>query len=307
MPHTKVLTRFLLKYGWSLITSPNTLRDDEVFLKTVYRIYLKREIDEEGKQYYLQALQRGMKRWKILQSIVKSSEFRQVQNLPVHPLMAQHQARMILIRRCLPPADVIVDLGGAAKDHPEGALLAMGYPHSPRKITIVDLPPSQRLEGGSESSQAFLTDDGIQIRYLYQSMADPLPIEDASVDLVFSGESIEHITEKEANKVCEEAYRIIQPGGYFCLDTPNAVLTTLQSPGGLMHPEHKREYRVEELRSKLEQAGFRIVEGKGVCPMPRSIQNEVFDQAELVENITLSDEPEEGYLFFLKAIKSRGG
>ncbi len=307
--HIRILLRFLVELG-KLILRKRGWPDDDLFLRTAYRVYLKREPDEDGRQYYLQALQRGhMSRKDVLRSLVRSNEFRSIYGLPVHPLNALHQARMMLVRYHLPLAEVIVDLGGASTGHPEGALLAMGYPHHPRKIYIVDLPPSQRSSDVTNAKlyESFLTVDGIQIHYLYQSMADPLPLESASVDLVWSGESIEHVTEAEADIVCQEVYRILKPGGCFCLDTPNASLTRLQSPEKLIHPEHKKEYYVHEFRSKLERWGFKIVEVKGICPMPESLRSGIFNYRELVANIRLSDNPEEGYLFFVKAVKPSPG
>jgi SAM-dependent methyltransferase len=181
----------------------------------------------------------------------------------------------------------------------------MGYPHQPCRIYIVDLPPSQRLEGvtNAEPYKDFTTADGVQVCYLYQSMAEPVPLGSESVDLVWSGESIEHITEAEADVVFREAHRILKPGGYFCLDTPNASLARLQSPNALIHPEHKREYHVRELQDKMESQGFQVVETKGICPMPKSLQSGIFNHREIVENILLSDDPEEGYFFFIQAVK----
>ena len=255
-------------------------------------------------QYYLQALQRkSMSRIGVLQSVLRSSEFRSVRGLPVHPLNALHQARMMVVQRLLPPAQIIVDLGGAARDHPEGALLAMGYPYRPHRVIVVDLPPERRIGTGWEHTQSLITADGVHISYHYGSMSDLSFRMGGSVDLVWAGQSIEHVTEAEAEVTCREAFRVLRPGGYFCLDTPNAVLTRLQSPKEMIHPEHKKEYCVHEMVALLERVGFRVLEGKGICPMPHSLQTGIFDQAEITRNIGFSDRPEEGYLFFLKAIK----
>ena len=274
---------------------------DELFLRASYRTFLRREPDELGSNHYLQALRsQRVKRWKVVNSIIRSPEFRQG-----NILEALHRARVMVVSTCLPPAQVVVDLGGAANGRPEGALLFMGYPHRPAQITIVDLPPSQRFNwtADPEPSQDFVTPAGVRVRYLYGSMADLSLISDTSVDLVWCGESIEHVTEEEADAVCRQAYRVLRPGGYFCLDTPNASLTRLQSPEAFIHPEHKKEYHVAELRAKLEAAGLQVLEAKGVCPMPKSLQEGVFKAGELVRNIALSEVPEQGYLFYLKAVR----
>jgi ubiquinone/menaquinone biosynthesis C-methylase UbiE len=277
--------------------------DDRLFVKAVYRACLKREPDADGEAFYLAALRRGsMSKVDILRSVLESNEFKQIYGLPVHPLNALHQARMMLIRQHLPMARVIVDLGGTAEDHPEGALLVMGYPYHPSEITIVD-PVLPRLLREHGKDPEWITPDGVRIRYHQGSMTDLVWIPDQSVDLVFAGESIEHVSETEAWTVCAEVFRILKPGGYFCLDTPNAALTRLQSPERLIHPEHKKEYMVHEIREMLERAGFVILETLGICPMPESLRQKVFDPKELIRNICLSQNPEEGYLFFVKAIK----
>lgn len=286
--------------------------ENKIFLHTAFDVLSQRVPDVTGHKHYLQALQsKQLTRQHILKLISASAESQQeFYTLPMQPPDALHQARLLLVQQCLPPAQVIVDLGGAAFGHPSGALLAMGYPHRPRQLLIVDLPPDERIWGigirgvdDTEQLQEVVTHDGVQVRYLYRSMTDLGDIAANSVDLVFSGESIEHISEADGDIVCREVYRILKPGGYFCLDTPNAALTRLQSPHELIHPEHKKEYYVHELRTKLERWGFQIVEAKGICPMPESLRSKTFDYRELVQNIALCDNAEEGYLFFLKGMK----
>jgi len=75
---------------------------------------------------------------------------------------------------------------------------------------------------------------------------------------------------------------------------------------GDQHPlmqEHQKEYYVHEIRAMLDRAGFQIVDTKGISPMPESIQRGVFDFQEAIANIGLSDNPEEGYMFYLRAQK----
>ncbi len=299
MAHLRVLLQFCIEIG-RLVIGERRRIDNELYLTAVYRAFLKRDPDAAGLEYYLTALQRRtLTLFGVIRSVLNSSEFRNVYKLPVHPLKALHQARMMLVQNYLPPAQYIVDLGGAALGHPEGALLAMGYPHQPREIVIVDLPPTTSL--GKQYDTWLL--DGILIRYHYGSMTDLSWLPDNSVDLVWAGQSIEHVTEDEAEITARQIFRVLRPNGYFCLDTPNASLTRLQSPDKPIHPEHKKEYRVSELKGLLESIGFEIVEAKGICPMPNSLRTGIFDPKEIVHNITLSDEPEYCYLFFLKGMK----
>lgn len=240
----------------------------------------------------------------LLRSILNSHEFLITWTLPVKPLDALHIVRIQLVQEHLPPASVVVDLGGASNGNPEGALLTMGYPYTPAEVVIVDLPVGQRYgEWEANEAQEIVTARGTRVRYLFRSMADLSPFRDNSVDLVWSGESIEHVSEEDADRVIAEARRVLKPGGYFCLDTPNRAVTRLLSPDSWTHPEHYKEYEVEELVRKLERGGFVSIESKSLCPVPASLARGVLDWAELTGNIRIGDNAEEGYLFFIKGQK----
>jgi hypothetical protein len=299
------MARFLREYATAVL-GKRQRPDNKVFLRAVYRGLLKREPDEAGLDHYLTRLNDGqLTKRGVIRSILDSEEFKQTYGAVIHPLEALHRSRLLLIRECLPPANRILDLGGAAHDHPEGALLAMGYPHRPEQISIVDLPPDDRIGGvnRAERSQEYITPQGTRVMYLYRSMADLNDVADSSVDLIVSGESIEHISESDADHVCQEAYRILTAGGSFCVDTPNAALTRLQSPDEMIHPEHQKEYYPAEIRTKLERAGLEIADARAVCPMPQSLASRVFDYREMARNVRLSSNPEEGYIFFFRAVK----
>lgn len=282
-------------------------RSDSVnWLTAAYRTLLLREPDTDACNHYLPLLeQQQISRRKVLADLVAAPEYQLVAGLPMHPIEAAHRSRIALISQVLPAAEEIVDLGGAAGDVAEGALLFMGYPHKPRSVTIVDLPPTDRI--GNQWSDAFFNETVVvgptEVRYLYRSMTDLADLPDSSADLIVSGESIEHISETDGDLVCREAYRILRPGGSFCLDTPNARLTRLQSPDEFIHPEHKKEYYVHELRDKLLAHGFEIADQRAVCPMPRSRREGRFDLREMVEHVGISDDPEDGYMFYIQAVK----
>ena len=308
MPHIRILSRLALEWGLRAVQL-REIPNDQLFLQAAYRTLFKREPDREGyEDWYGKLQQRQMTKLQVLKALLAADEFKQVYGLRMHPLEVMHRTRMQFVQQCLPAAKVIVDLGGAANQYDAGALLMLGYPHHPETIYIVDLPPEARFVGSTEPEQVahgreLVAHDAINICYLYQSMADPLPLPDDSVDLVFSGESIEHITEADADAVCREAYRVLKHDGSFVLDTPNAALTRLQSPDKLIHPEHKQEYHPHELRSKLEQWGFEVVEEGAICPMPDSLRTHTFSYRELVTRMGLSQDPNEGYMFYLKAVK----
>ena len=155
----------------------------------------------------------------------------------------------------------------------------------------------------AERRRSFTTRDGIEILHENRSMTDLSFIADGSVDLVFSGESIEHVTREDGTHVLTEAFRILRPGGSVCIDTPNAFFTRMQSPDELVHPEHAHEYTVEELRYLVRDAGFEIVRELGICALRRARATGVFDETEIIDGRGLCPDPEDGYLFYVEGRK----
>ena len=103
-----------------------------------------------------------------------------------------------------------MDLGGGATWDARGALVALGYPYDFDELVVVDLPPDDRHPlYQSERFGTNETDRGL-VRYEYRSMADLSFAEDDSVDLIYSGQSIEHVTEEDGDVVLKESFRILE-------------------------------------------------------------------------------------------------
>ena len=79
--------------------------------------------------------------------------------------------------------------------------------------------------------------------------------------------------------MAREAFRVLAPGGWFCLDTPNGPVWRLRSEEPMNH-DHQIEYAAGELVAKLERAGFEVAECKGLNLMRRGAAAGVFDEAE---------------------------
>lgn len=212
-----------------------------------------------------------------------------------------HHARIQMVSTLLPQADVILDLGGA-----NGSIVDMGYPHKFKKITVVDLPPKDRdAMYKNLKVKETKTANGI-INVHFGDMSNLKFAKDNSVDLVWSGESIEHIPETAADKMIKEAFRVLRPGGYFCLDTPNRFLTEIHTNGldfPFIHPEHKIEYYPEQLQKKLKQAGFNITERKGVREMPSTYSSGVIDYTDFISGKPLSDNIDMSYMQYYSCQK----
>jgi len=196
----RLLVFFRLVYFlFRLVLLSRRWPDADIQLRAAYWACLKREPDDEqGRPHFMPLLRSGeLNAWRLARLLMAAPEFQAVRDLPRHPLMSMHFSRIQAVKACLPPAEIVIDLGGVAIGENYGALLKMGYPHKPREIFIVDLPPERRMFGGDniEDGLEFVTPNGIRISYVYGSMTDLSMFPDECADLVYSGQSIEHVTE----------------------------------------------------------------------------------------------------------------
>jgi 2-polyprenyl-3-methyl-5-hydroxy-6-metoxy-1,4-benzoquinol methylase len=133
------------------------------------------------------------------------------------------------------------------------------------------------------------------VQYRYHSMSDLTGYADGSFDLVYSGQSIEHVPVDEAERVLAAAARILRPGGHLALDTPNARVCRVQQPG-FIDPDHDYEYTHGEMMDKLRAAGLEVLEAKGLNLAARSVAEGTFSIQEVATNRGLFAEIEDCYL-----------
>ena len=254
----------------------------ERFVRSAFQIILRRDPDPIGLQNYLTVLdEKTLTPDGVLDELLTSMELRvdvPYQNI----LRSLHQSRCDFVR-LLPRAARILDLGGTDQADDAGALVSMGYPYAFELLTIVDLPGGERHElyGYQASSESVRLRCG-PVQYRYHSMVDLSQYPDAAFDLVFSGQTIEHITEDEARKMLAEVRRVLVPGGWFCLDTPNRRVTALQLGADVLsNPDHKLEYTDAHLSALLRDAGFDIVSAYGLNLADESLARGTFDVAEV--------------------------
>ena len=212
-----------------------------------------------------------------------------------------HRARQLMVRRLLPPAASIIDLGGI-----NAPLFKLGYPHAFERMVIVDLPPDDRHELYRDIRLDAPSDADVYLRYCDMTRLDPFANE--SFDLVWSGQSIEHVDAEAGARMCAEAYRVLRPGGLFCLDTPNRGFTSIHTRdvgGGFIHPEHKHEYHVAELRDLLSRTGFDVAQERGICEMPKTRSSGRFNYEDFVLGSPIVDDPEAAYIMYFAACKPR--
>jgi SAM-dependent methyltransferase len=220
--------------------------------------------------------------------------------MDIHLLMI-HNARAKLVATYLPEAKVIVDLGAAA-----GSLERFGYPYTFEKLIAVDLPPDDRHDMYREKAMVDVETPFGPVTSLYSSMDDLSAIPSGSVDLVWSGQSMEHITEEQGDRVCAEVHRVLRPGGQFCLDTPNRLMTEIHLAGGFpfSHPEHKVEYYPDDLQRKLIAGGFTIVEALGVCEMIRTRRKGAIDYRDFYASAGVNSNVNGSYIQYYRCART---
>ncbi len=265
----------------------------EQMVRMAYEVVLGREPDPTGMATHLEALSQGETPWDAVQRLVGSEEFEDTVAF-TQLTRSLHSTRCAFIRS-LPQARRILDLGGTHLLSADGALVGLGYPYDIEEIVLVDLPPDDRhpMYASFGGYDVVHTRRG-PVRYAYHSMVDLDRYDDDSFDLVYSGQTFEHVSEQDGDTVLAGALRVLRPGGHLALDTPNGRVTRIQQEA-FIDPDHEVEYDEPTLSAKIRAAGFEIVSVSGMHYSPAAADG-VFDPAELIRNRGLYDRAQDCYL-----------
>jgi SAM-dependent methyltransferase len=267
------------------------------FFEFAYRAVLGRSADRGGVAHFEARLDAGMTRDEVLAALRDSAE---AHALPAaDEVTALHRCRQAFVRS-FPAAGRILDLGGTDLNDARGALVTLGYPYSFDELVIVDLPADDRHESYASEEVGDVVESLLgPVRYRYHSMADLSGIDDDSFDLVYSGQTFEHVTPEDGHRVLDEARRVLHPGGYLCLDTPNRVVTALQLRGSgaqFIDPDHEVEYTDTQMLALFAEHGFEVQRAHGLGLMQHSVAQDRFDPDELKRSSGLYDDIAASYL-----------
>jgi SAM-dependent methyltransferase len=268
---------------------------NEVVVRLAYNVMLDREPDELGMETFLRWLGSGeMTRLGMVAAICHSDEFaRYTADRELGPSI--HYGRALFVRS-LPPARRILDLGGSSRYSASGAFVSFDYPYPFDELVIVELPSGDRHEHYADVKEGDEVSTHVgPVKFRYHSMVDLSDYPAGSFDLVYSGQTIEHVSESDADKVLSEVHRVLRPGGHFALDTPNGAVCRLQQ-AEFIDPDHEVEYTHGEMSAKLIGAGFLIERQHGINYAGSSVQSGVFDLEETARRRGVYDALEACYI-----------
>ncbi len=100
-----------------------------------------------------------------------------------------------------------------------------------------------------------------EIEWVVANVQNMQPVADKSVDIIFSGQNIEHLWPDELIGFLVEANRVLKDGGLLVLDSPNREITQSLR---WSHPEHTIEFTISEIIELLELSGFETITKKGI-------------------------------------------
>lgn len=267
---------------------------DEDAIRLAYNVLLDRDPDQLGIDTFRDWFKAGKTKADMAAFIRSSDEFSNYNSFrDISPSV--HHGRGVFVRS-LPPARRILDLGGSSRNSVVGAFVLFDYPYEFEELVIVELPSDERHEHYADVKEGDIVPTHLgPVRYRYHSMTDLSGFEDESFDLVYSGQTIEHVDEADADKVLEEVHRVLRPGGWFAFDTPNGAVCRMQQEE-FIDPDHKIEYTHPQIVEKLRRARFDVVRQHGLNYAGRSVAEGKFDLAETTRKWGLYDDPEVCYI-----------
>ncbi len=143
------------------------------------------------------------------------------------------------------------------------------------------------------------------VEWIANTVADMHDIPSSSVDLVFSGQNLEHVWPDEAVNFFMEAARVVRMGGHLVVDSPNRLATQKMM---WSHPEHTVEFTSVEVCRAINAAGFNITSVEGIwqglepvtgLPLPHIASD---DQAERIQQGRR--DPDNAFIWWVEAIRA---
>ena len=285
----------------------------ETIIDLAYVLLLRRVPDPVGRAHWSGEIAAGrLSADDLVEALLDSPEYRMRRRAPLHSVL--HRARQIWCGS-LPPFETVLDIGGSSLKDERGALIELGYPHRPREILVFDLPPDEQYWGRPSYRQDrpyrrfnWRTFNWGTVRYIHgraERIAEAGELAGRRFGAVYMGQTIEHIEKDALPEVLAWIADHLEEGGRLIFDTPNRAITRLQSPDAFIDPDHKHEYTPEEMAGVVERAGFAVDKRTGLCDMPGSLAQGIFNPLEVYDSELVNDRPETSYLFAFECVRAR--
>lgn len=279
--------------------------NEEDWLHLAYICLLQRNIDDTAYEWYMEKIGKKIFNYKeLLDSLICSPEYIMHYNIPFDTVL--HKTRQKWIKT-LPFFAHILDIGGSSPNIEEGALIELGYPFRPNKITVFDLPLEQQYWGTPSYDQKHhYSFSWGEVEYLYgraEKITDVEYFKDKLFDCVYLGQTIEHIEPSCLPKLLEWIFNHLKNEGKLIFDTPNRLLTKIRTPNSFIDRDHKYEYNPDELEEILKKAHYKIIKKWGLLHMPSTFSTGVFNPLEVYDTKDLNEIPEESYCFAFEAVR----
>ncbi len=177
-------------------------------------------------------------------------------SVPDHPQLAEATdpaarsaraaAKLRLLGRFLTPETRLLEIGCG-----DGALSTLAAARV-ASVVAVDVSAEIVAAGSPSPKVAVLLTDGTH-----------LPLPDASIDVAYSDQLIEHLHPDDAGEQLRSIARVVRPGGWYIVSTPNRLSGPhdVSAPfGPIATGLHLHEYTIAESSAVLRDAGFDRIE-----------------------------------------------
>ena len=145
------------------------------------------------------------------------------------------------------------------------------------------------------------------VTWIENSVADMHGVPTGSIDMLFSGQNIEHLYRDDFEGFLREANRVVAPEGYLCMDSPNRAVT---QELGYVQPQHVLELTVDEACEIVAAAGFTVENTYGIwsCGSDKGRYRSVTDFAnaeEVAERCAAAqNDPSRSFIWWIVARKT---
>jgi hypothetical protein len=151
-----------------------------------------------------------------------------------------------------------------------------------------------------------------EVEWLKHSVGDMTGVGDGSVGLVFSGQNFEHLFGDDAVAFLLEAHRVLVPGGWLVMDSPNREVTSALV---WTQPQHTIEFTPAEAAELVTLAGFDVADVRGLWLCRDAASGEILplwaagdadpSHTEVLRRVVLgSHDPANSFVWWLEAARA---